>query len=180
MMKVILGVVAALLVVAAAVVLFRSGGVLKTQQKTNPQATSSANKTANGVASTPGKNAPSWTASLSALEQSLFAVPSSSASEDEKTKYHDLLLKNTLKSDQLHIGQDCQPKPLVYSVEKATEINFKNDDSSDHTITMTNNEKYVIPASNSTIVKVSQDLRGKITSYGCDQFGRVGFLVIAS
>ncbi|MEX2028141.1 MAG: hypothetical protein WD988_01410 [Candidatus Curtissbacteria bacterium] len=181
MRRIILGIAAALVIVVLAAAFLYSRNMMPTQPGTSGQQQTTTESTVNPGGGNTGtlQNKPGWIASLSGLEQSFFAIPAADALDEEKAGFSDLIIKNTQASDQLHIGADCQPTPINYSVENATEVTFKNDDSLGHTITITNNERYVIPANSTATVRIGEDRRAKIAGYGCDQYGLVGFLVIA-
>ena len=120
-----------------------------------------------------------WIANLSALEQSFFNIPSSNASTEEKQAFSDLLKKNSRTSSEVHITANCQPSPLVYSVNKAITLNVTNADTVNHTIVMGEKEQYSIVPASSSAIEIGTDKRGLILSYGCDNYGLVGFLITA-
>lgn len=122
---------------------------------------------------------PPWIANLSALEQSFFNIPSSNASAEEKQAFSDLLKKNSRTSSEIHITANCQPSPLVYSVNKAITLNVTNADTVNHTIVMGEKEQYSIVPASSSAIEIGTDKRGLILSYGCDNYGLVGFLITA-
>ena len=120
---------------------------------------------------------PPWLSNLSDVERSLFNIPSTQASEEEKNKHSDLILKNTYTSSELNIMKDCQPSPLAFPVDKTLSFTAKNTDSVTHTLKIGEKGQYTInPGATSTI---TLEKKGTILAYGCDFYNTVGFLVTA-
>lgn len=153
----------------------------------NTSAQSQSSKQAPSISQVPGPSQgaattnqkPPWMANLSAKERSFFNIPAANASAEEKQAFANLLQKNGRTSSGIHIAADCQPSPLIFSLDKTLILNVTNEDSVDHTIMMGENESYSISPASSSAIKIGDGKKGALLSYGCDTFGPVGFLLIA-
>lgn len=155
-------------------ILFNSSGMQQKLSVSNPQTP------ARFPSIAPLSNQkPPWIANLSEKERSFFNTPAANASAEEKQAFSDLLQKNSRTSSQIRIAANCQPSPLIFSLDKTLSLNVTNTDSVNHTIIMGKNEQYNISPASSSTIKLGDDKRAIILSYGCDTFAVVGFLISA-
>lgn len=127
--------------------------------------------------STGSNQTPPWLANVTAVEKSLFDIPGPNASEEEKKRHSDLVIKNTSTASELSILRACQPSPLSLSVDSTLSFTVRNRDTVAHTLKIDANKEYALaPGATST---VTLEKKATILGYGCDSYDQVGFLVTA-
>ncbi len=101
-------------------------------------------------------------------ERDVLKFPGRKATGLDKSAYSALVQKYAKESDYLDIGK-CNPTPLVIKVKVGNTIKLRNQDTSDHTLSLSSQKGFLVSAGETREIKIDFFPNGQgIYSYGCD------------
>jgi len=100
-------------------------------------------------------------------EKEVLNFPEPSASNEEKKKHSQLVLKLAKETDTIDIT-NCQPEPLVVYLDRGDKLTFKNQDEEPHKIKWGGKDTEI--TNGMTVISASQVFGSEVGDYGylCD------------
>lgn len=115
-----------------------------------------------------GPSAPSQREDLSDEEKQALNPPGAEATDDQKTKYADLIQRLAQEAKVLVVN-NCEPLPVVISVRKGGTIKVTNENTVEHSIVVDPEHIYTVPAKGELSIDTDDFGKGPgIYAYGCD------------
>jgi plastocyanin len=116
---------------------------------------------------------------LSSDEIALMNPPRPDASQEEKTKHFEVVLKLAEDAEVLRLNDCNKATPLVLKVKPGQDLKVENSESVDHTIAISQDHTFKIPAGTTTTIKAEFGKDRGAFGYICDNIGGVvGFFLL--
>lgn len=110
-------------------------------------------------------------------ERFILTPPSSDASKSALKKHAQMVKKLAQDGSLLEI-KDCDPNPLVLKTRIGSDLEIKNQSTTNHRIIIDSKHYYDVPANGSKIIKAEFKYGTGDYGYVCEGAGLVGFLHI--
>lgn len=112
------------------------------------------------------------------LHEAMLRMPDPDASEGARESYRALLDKYAKQQTNFTI-KECKPDPLAIKVKTGSEITIKNDDDTQHLITVNAQSQVTVPAKGSAKLTTDFGKGNGIYTYRCDSDeAHVGIILV--
>lgn len=112
------------------------------------------------------------------LHAAMLRMPDPDASEAARNTYR-ALLENESKQQNDFTIKECTPDPLAIKVKSGSEITIRNDDDTEHLITVNAQNQVSVPANGTAKLKAEFGKGNGIYTYRCDaDVAHVGIILV--
>ncbi len=110
--------------------------------------------------------------------ENIFMTPGPDASEEEKRRHFEAVVKLAQDISVLEIGS-CRPSPIAVRIKRGSSLTVKNPDGGPHVIGLDLTTTYEIKAAGDTVVTPEFAHGPGLYGFGCDNStGTVGFFLV--